>query len=184
MELDDFKSKLTGTESFFAEEVKDLRTGRANASLVEDILVTAYEGSPPLTVKELATIGAPEPQLLLVTPWDQSIIATIGTAIRRANLGLNPIVDGGTIKVPIPTLTEERRNEYAKKVGEAAERAKVAARSIRNEAMRSLEEQKEAGILSEDDHFRLKKQFEEEVAEVTGRIDQRAKEKKEELLAF
>ena len=68
MELDDFKSKLTGTESFFAEEVKDLRTGRANASLVEDILVTAYEGSPPLTVKELATIGAPEPQLLLVTP--------------------------------------------------------------------------------------------------------------------
>jgi ribosome recycling factor len=182
MKQEDINRHLGDTKQFLSSELARLRTGRATTAMVEDILVEAYAGSPLLPIRELATIASPDPQSLLITPWDKSILEKIETAILKSNKGLNPVNEGSDIRVPVPALTEETRKEMAKEVGAYVEQAKIRARNIRQDAMKSIEEQEENGVISEDDMFRLKKQVEETISKTNTELEEMGKTKTAEIM--
>ncbi len=178
----DLANKLQSIEDHLRAELSQIRTGRASISLVENILVDAYEGSPRLMVKELAALSAPDFQTIIVAPWDKSLTSKISSAIGSSGGGLNPVVDGDLVKVPVPPLTQERREEMVKMVGKKVEEAKISVRNIRQDAMRSLDEQKENGVISEDEYFRGRGDVDEEVRKVTNDLEELGGIKKEELI--
>lgn len=182
MKIHELKEKVESRISHLKTELATVRTGRANASLVEDIRVEAYEGTPPLAVKELATIGVPEPTTLTIRPWDLSIIPKIEKAIRNAPGGLNPVTFDDTIRLVLPPLSQERRLELIKIVKTKSEEAKVEIRQIRQDEMQSINEMEENGVMSEDERFRTKEEVEKIIKEKTLEVEQIAKEKEEELL--
>ena len=184
MELSDLKDKLQKSVEHLRSELVSVRTSRASATLVEDLKIEAYEGSPPLTLKELATITTPEPNLIVVQPWDVSVLPKIEKALREERtLGLSPVSFDDLIRLPVPPLSQERREEMAKLIGEKAEAARVAVRSIRQDAMRSIDEMEKNKVLSEDERFRQRSQAEAEVKEVVEQIDSVAKAKESEVLS-
>ena len=130
-------------------ELAQIRTGRANAALVSDIPVEVY--ATKMMVRELAQITAPEPNVLLVSPWDKSIITNIVGGITKANVGLNPVVDGDIIRIVIPPLTSERREEFIKQMHSILEKYRVEIRQIRHEAREFLQGEKESGEIGEDE---------------------------------
>lgn len=184
MKLEDLRSKLDATLSHLRTKLAGIRTGIATASLVEDLLVTAYEGADPLTLKELAGISVPEPNLILIQPWDASIVAVIGKALRESVYGFNPIISEAVIRVPIPPLSEERRRELAKMVRDYGEEAKVAARSIRQNVMKALNEMEKAGEFSEDERFQQRAEVEKVVKEAIVSIEDAVQVKEEDLLSI
>jgi ribosome recycling factor len=153
-------------------EFSSLRTGRANPALLDRVSVQYYGSYTPL--KQLATIGAPEPRLLTVTPFDKSAIKDVEKGIVDADLGLNPQNDGSMIRLPIPELTEDRRKEMAKLAGKMAEEGKVAIRNIRRDAMQSLQKSQKEGEISEDELRRaegdLQKVTDGQIAEVDAAL--------------
>lgn len=177
--LSDAQEKFDATLDYLRSELSSIRTGRATPVLIEGLPVSAY-GSEML-LKELAAISAPEPYLLLVSPWDQSIIEDIEKALRLSSLHLNPVVDEGNIKVPIPELSEERRLELIKLVSQKCEETKVAIRNIRHEKIKSAEEMKDEGKVSEDELIRFKKQLQEMVEGINKKVDQLRTVKEKEL---
>lgn len=154
-------------------ELAQIRTGRANAALVSDILVDVY--NTKMMVRELAQITAPEARVLLVSPWDKSIITNIVGGIAKANIGLNPVVDGDLIRIVIPPLTTERRDQFIKQMHGSLEKYRVEIRQIRQEAREDLKSQKEGGTLGEDEEKRQEEQLQKlhdeyiEVIEVAGK---------------
>jgi len=134
-ELNRYKERMDKAIVALKEEFSGLRTGRANAGLVEPIHVEAYGSSVPLN--SVGAISVPEPRMISVSVWDKGLVVSVEKAIRNANLGLNPIVDGTTLRIPIPPLTEERRRDLAKLAGKYAEQQRVAVRNVRREAMES-----------------------------------------------
>jgi ribosome recycling factor len=182
MKLPEFKDKLNKTLDHLLDDFATIRGNRAQASLVEGIKVDAYPGSAPLTVRELGSITIPDAQLIIVEVWDGSIAPILAKAIFSSGTGLNPVVDGKTIKIPVPALTGEKRKELAKIVLQKVEEAKVSVRNIRRDALSALEEQKENSVVSEDEHFTLKEQYEKEVREINLKISEKGKEKEQELL--
>lgn len=129
-----------------------IRTGRANPTILDRVLVEYYGDNLP--VKQVATIGAPEPRLLTITPWDKTAIKSIVDAITSSDLGLNPISDGNIIRVPIPQLTTERRRELARVVQRKAEEARISVRNIRRDAIEKLRSMEKNGDISEDESRR------------------------------
>ncbi len=183
MHRKELTEKLNQLFEHFRSELATVRTSRANAALIEDIKVEAYEGTPPLMIRELATINTPEPNLLVVSPWDLSLIPKIETALRKSpSLGFNPIVFDNLIRVPMPMLTEERRIELSKFVRVKLEEVRETARVIRQDAMRALDEMEENGILSEDDRFRGRAEVEIEIKEINARLAKVSEEKEAEIL--
>jgi ribosome recycling factor len=182
MKIHDLKEKLESRVAHLKSELSTIRTGRANPSLVEDIKVDAYEGTPPLAVRELATIGAPEPTTITIRPWDLSLIPKIEKAIRNAPGGLSPVTFDDTIRLVLPSLSQERRNELAKIVKSKAEEAKVEIRQVRQDEMQALAEMEENGVISQDEKFRTREEVEKIVKEKTAEVEQTAKEKEDELL--
>lgn len=148
-DLDDLERRMSGAVDVLRKELGGLRTGRASSSLLEPIVVRAYDTDMPLN--QLATINVPEPRMLSVQVWDRSQVAAVEKAIRSADLGLNPIVDGQSLRIPIPELNEERRRELAKVAGRYAEQAKVAVRNVRRDGMEQLRKMERSGDLSEDE---------------------------------
>jgi ribosome recycling factor len=142
-----------------AKEFATIRTGRANPALLDRIEVQAYGSALPLN--QVATISAPEPRLLVIAPWDKSLVAEIRKAITSSDLGLNPVVDGAVLKVPLPQLTEERRQEMAKLVARKTEEGKVAVRNIRRDAIEELRRLEKAHEIGEDDLHRIRNQIQE-----------------------
>jgi len=130
-------------------EFAGIRTGRANPALLDHVMVEAYETRMPLN--QLATIAAPEPRLLVISPWDKSLIGAIRNALTQSELGLNPSSDGHILRVPVPELSEERRKDLAKVVGRKAEESRVAIRNVRREAVEELRKLEKAGDITEDD---------------------------------
>jgi len=180
----DLLAKLQSAKDFLLSELSSIRAGRARISLIENILVEAYPGSPRLTIKELATLSVLDAQTLLVYPWDKTVVSKISLAISASDLGLNPVVDKDVIKVPVPAPTRERREEFAKLVGKKVEEAKISARTIRQDAMRSLDEQKENGKISEDEYFRSRDEVESKVRKITLELESIGKAKKEEVMGI
>lgn len=159
--LKDLKSRMNGAVSVLRDELTGLRTGRASASLLEPINVEAY-GSP-MPLNQVATLNVPEPRMITVQVWDKGLSKVVEKAIRESDLGLNPISDGDTIRVPLPELTEERRKELVKLAHKYGEGAKVAVRNVRRDGIDHLKKSEKAKEISQDELH----QYEKEVQELT-----------------
>lgn len=178
-------SKLTGgiekAVAYFNDELKKIRTGRAHPGMLDGIKAEAYGQEMPLI--QLATISAPEPQLLQITPFDPNNLQTITAAIRNnQSLGMNPMDDGHVVRVPIPPLTEERRRQIAKQLGEKVEDCMISMRGVRHDALKDLEQAKKNKEISEDEFKRTVKQIDELMAKAKNDVDNKAKTKEAEIL--
>ena len=167
----------------FEEELKKVRTGRSHPSMLDGIQVEVYGTRIPLN--QAANITAPEPQLLQVTPFDPSNVQAIAAAIRAdQGLGFNPSDDGRIVRVPVPPLTEERRRQLVKQTGEKAEEARIAFRTIRQDAFKDAKRKKEAKELSEDDVKHIEKEFDKLMTDYQGRVEQVFKAKEKDILTI
>jgi ribosome recycling factor len=174
LDLDETGKRMKGAVGALKHEFGGLRTGRASASLLEPVVVEAYGSSMPIT--QVGTINVPEPRMISVQVWDRSMVSAVDKAIRAAGLGLNPMIDGSLIRVPIPQLTEERRKELGKIAHKYAEAARVAVRNVRRDAMDLLKRLEKDHHLGEDE----RKTQEDKVQKLT---DQTIKEIDEALAA-
>ncbi len=152
LDLNDLKRRMSRAVDVLKDEFSGLRTGRAAASLLEPIMVQAYGSAMPLP--QVGTISVPEPQMLSVQIWDESVAGAAEKAIRESPLGLNPIREGQTLRVPVPDLSEERRRELTKVAHQYAEQAKVAVRNVRRDGMDTLKRLQKENHISEDDQHR------------------------------
>lgn len=164
----------------FREEINKLRTGRANPAMVENLLVDYYGAKSSL--KQVASINVPEPRLILIQPWDKDNLVNIEKAINEAQLGFNPTNDGQVIRIAIPALNEERRQELAKALGKFAEDAKVAVRQAREEVWDEIQELVKSGKLGEDEKFRGKDLLQKNVDEYNGKIEEIREKKEKEIM--
>lgn len=179
--IQDAQTKMQAAIAHFRDNLKQLRTGRATASMLDSVTIEAYGTQMPLN--QAATIGAPEAQLLQVTPFDPSNIQAIANAIRNnPSLGMNPTDDGRVIRIPVPPLNEERRREIVKQLGAKQEEAMVALRNIRRDALDAVEKAKKAKEIGEDDAKRLEKQVDEAMTKVRGEAEAAAKAKETEIM--
>ena len=165
----------------FTEGLKTLRTGRASAAMLDGVMVEAY--GTPMPLKAVATIAVPEAQLIQLTPFDPNNLAAITSAIRdNQSLGLNPSDDGRVVRLPIPPLTEERRRELAKQIGQKQEDCMVQLRNVRHEAINTLDEAKKDKDIGEDEAKRLEHQIEEAMNKARVDVETAAKAKEQEIL--
>lgn len=182
---DILKSLVTRLDVATAAVKKDLatvRTGRAKPALVENVKVEAYGGM--MELRELASISAPDTTLLLINPWDKSLVNAIANGIRKAELNVNPIVDGETIKIVIPSLTQERREELVKLTQQKLEAGRVMIRQVRTEIKGEIEGLENEGGVSEDDIKRWLEAMQKKVDEYMSKVDSLGKEKEAELLTL
>ncbi len=176
----DLERRMHGALEALRHDLSGLRTGRANIALLDTVTVEVYGSHMPLG--QVATVSVPEPRLLSVQVWDKSNVGPVEKAIRSAGLGLNPINDGNTLRLPIPDLTEERRKELAKLAGKYAENARIAIRNVRRDGMENLKVDEAKKEISEDE----RKRFEAEVQKLTDEMikgaDEAATAKEKEIL--
>jgi len=170
---------MDGALAALTHEFGGLRTGRASPTILDPIMVDAYGGSTPLN--QVAGVTVPEPRMISVQVWDRAVVGAVDRAIRASNLGLNPIIDGQTLRIPIPPLTGERRAELAKVAGKYTEQARVAVRNVRRDAMDHLKKLEKDHAISEDEH----KKYGAEVQKITDdhikKIDDALRHKEEEI---
>jgi ribosome recycling factor len=180
MSTDDLKRRMHGAVEAFRHDLGGLRTGRASTALLDPINVEVYGVSMPLN--QVATVSVPEPRLLTVQVWDRSNVGPVEKAIRSAGLGLNPVTDGQLVRLPIPELTEERRKELAKLVGQYAEKARIAVRNVRRDGMDHLKQDEKKHEISEDERKRLEHEVQKLTDDTIDEIDQLAEGKEKEIL--
>jgi ribosome recycling factor len=179
----DAQTKLMGAVEHFNGELKKLRTGRANAAMLDSVKVTAYGVEMPLN--QVATVSAPEPQLIQISPFDPGNIQAISNAIRNnQSLGMNPSDDGRIIRVPVPPLTEERRREIVKQVGGKQEECMIQLRNIRRDAMDTIDKAKKDKDIGEDDAKRLSGQVEDAVKSAQSSAEAAAKQREQEIMSL
>jgi ribosome recycling factor len=177
----DAQNKFAQVSSRFQDNLKSLRTGRASAAMLDGVMVEAY--GVPMPLNQVATVTAPEAQLIQISPFDPNNIQAIATAIRtNQQLGLNPSDDGRVVRVPIPPLNEERRRDLAKQVGQKQEEAMVALRSIRHEVLDALDEAKKDKEIGEDDAKRFAAQVEDAMNKARSSVEGIAKAKEQEIM--
>lgn len=148
-DFNDIQRRMEGAISAFKHDLASLRTGRASSNLLDPIQVQAYGSAMPIT--QVATVSVPEPRMISVSVWDKSMVGAVDRAIRESNLGFNPIVDGTTLRIPLPELNEQRRKELVKIAHTYAENARVAVRHVRRDGMDHLKKAQKDGDISEDD---------------------------------
>ena len=176
----DIDRRMHGALDVLKHDLAGLRTGRASTALLDPIQVEVYGANMP--INQVATISVPEPRLLTVQVWDRSNITSVEKAIRNAGLGINPIVDGQLIRLPIPDLTEERRKELAKLAGQYAEKARIAVRNVRRDGMDSLKTDEKKGEISEDERKRLETEVQKLTDSTIADLDAAAHAKEKEIL--
>jgi ribosome recycling factor len=176
-------AKLLTATSHFQDELKKIRTGRAHPGMLEGVMITAYGTQMPLN--QAATVSAPEGQLLQITPFDPSNLQAIVSGIRdNQSLGLNPTDDGRVVRVPIPLLTEERRRDLTKVVGQKQEECMISLRNVRHEAINLLDGAKKDKIVGEDEAKRLEHQVDEAMNKARSEVETAAKAKEQEIMSF
>jgi len=179
IDLDDLEKRMDGALSSLRSEFASLRTGRASASMLDPVTVDAYGSSLP--INQVGTINVPEPRMVVVNVWDKSLVGAVDKAIRNSGLGINPVMDGTILRLPIPELNEERRKELAKVAGQYAEQARIAVRNVRRDGMDQLKKAKAAGM-GEDDQ----KIWTDEIQTLTDasirRIDEALETKQSEIM--
>lgn len=174
------KQKLQQAKEAFESGLSSIRTGRAAPSLIENMSVEAY-GSQ-MKLQEVASITAPEPAMLVVQPWDQSVVDSVVKSLRTSDFHFNPAVEGTVIRIPLPPLTQERRQELVKLVGKKAEEGKISVRNVRQDAFSQLKKAKQNNEMSEDEQLGYEKRVQEMVDSINKEIEATAKEKEQELL--
>ncbi len=181
LDLDEYERRMEGAVTSLRQEFSGLRTGRASASMVDSIVVNAYGGQMPLN--QCGSVNVPEPRLLSIAVWDKTILNDVVRAIQDSGLGINPVVEGTVIRLPIPELNEERRAELSRVASTYAENARIALRNIRHDGMDELKKAKSDGL--SEDEFKL---WSDEVQELTDRfvenIDVALERKKSEIMAI
>lgn len=178
--LSKYKDRMEKAVSALKEEFASLRTGRASASLLDQVHVDAYGSSMPLN--QVAAVSVPEARMLMVNVWDRGLVISVEKAIRAAGLGLNPMVDGQNLRIPIPPLTEERRRDLAKVAGKYAEQQRVAVRNVRRDANDDLKKAEKDGAINQDEHKRLESEVQKLTDEAIKRIDEALKNKEQEIM--
>ena len=179
--LDGTKKDMEKTIAAFKKELSHVRTGRASTALLEGITVDYYGAKTPLN--QLATLSAPEASLLVVQPYDKSVIGAIEKAIKSSDLGLNPLNDGKLIRIPIPPLTEERRRDLVKHIRKLAEEYRVGVRNHRRDALEMLKELEKDKEITQDDHRHAHDKVEAVTKEYVERVDKMVKTKEDEIMA-
>ena len=179
MDLDDLNRRMRGAISALKSELAGLRTGRASANLVEPINVEAYGSTMPLG--QLASVSVPEPRLISIQVWDRTMVQAVERAIRESNLGLNPIVEGQLLRIPIPELNAERRQELVKIAHKYAEQARVAVRHVRRDGIDQINKEEKDGGMSEDDQKKLADQVQKMTDSNIAEIDSILATKQEEI---
>jgi ribosome recycling factor len=180
LDKSDLQRRMHGAVEALKHDLVGLRTGRASTALLDTINVEVYGAQMPLN--QVATVSVPEARMLTVQVWDKSNIQPVEKAIRSAGLGLNPITDGQLIRLPIPDLTEERRKELAKLVGQYAEKARIAVRNVRRDGMDQLKQDEKKHLISEDERKRLETEVQKLTDQTIAEIDAAAETKEKEIL--
>jgi ribosome recycling factor len=178
--LADTEERMKKTLESTRRELSGIRTGRATTGLLDTVHVSYYGNSTPLN--QVASVSAPEPRMLVVQPWDKSLVHEISKAIQKADLGFNPTDDGTVIRVPIPSLTEERRKEMAKLVGKLAEEGRVHVRQLRREANDELKKKLKSGEVPEDDEKKGEQEIQKLTDRYIGLIDELLQKKTAEIM--
>ncbi len=173
----DFESVIDGVK----KDISAIRTGRAHASMVEDLVVDYMDSK--FRIKELATINTPEPRTILIQPWDKQAIANISKSIKDSSLGLNPIEDSNGIRLNIPSLTEERRLEFVKLLHQKIEWGRVRVRQIREDVLKKVQIEVKEKKAREDDLFKAKEELQKIMDDLNGKFDDIGKKKEQELMS-
>jgi ribosome recycling factor len=176
----DIQRRMHGALEALKHDLGGLRTGRASVSLLDPVTVEVYGAHMPLN--QVGTVSTPEPRMLSVQVWDRSNVGPVEKAIRSAGLGLNPVTDGQTIRLPIPDLTEERRKELAKLANQYAEKARIAVRNVRRDGMEALKTDEKKHEISQDEHKRLEQEVQKLTDDTIKEIDSTAQAKEKEIL--
>ena len=174
------KTEMENSIEHFKEELGQLRTGRAQTALVENILVDYYGSKSPM--KQVASITIPEPRTIVISPWDKGTLVGIESAIRESQLNLNPMNDGNVVRINIPQLTEDRRKELVKVLNQKAEEARIAVRKHREEVWEEIQEMEKSGKIGEDDKFSGKDNLQEVVDGYNRKIEEIRENKEHEIL--
>ncbi|MFC3070003.1 ribosome recycling factor [Phenylobacterium soli] len=175
-----YRDRMDKAVSALKEEFGSLRTGRASATLLDQVHVEAYGSSMPLN--QCGAVSVPEARMLMVSVWDRGLVVSVEKAIRNAGLGLNPVVDGQNLRIPIPPLTEERRKELVKVAGKYAEQQRIAVRNVRRDANDDLKKAEKDGVINQDEHKRLEGEVQKITDEAIKRIDEALKTKEQEIM--
>lgn len=182
--FEEMKKKLEMTLKVVGDDLLMIKTGRAKPSLVEGVMIEAYEGTARMPLNELASITAPDPTQILVSPWDQSILKKIVAGLAASELNLNPIVDGNMIRMVIPALTEERRKDLVKLVRQKIEGGKEMMREVRNETKKMVDGKKDEPDVSEDDIKRWLEEMQTIFEEYSQKLVGLGEEKETELMSI
>ncbi len=179
-DFNEIKRRMDGAVAALKHDLSGLRTGRASANLLDPINVDAYGASTPLN--QVANVSVPEPRMLSVSVWDKTLVGKVERAIRDSNLGLNPITDGTTLRIPLPELNEQRRKELVKVAGTYAENAKVAARHVRRDGMDALKKLEKDGELGQDESRQFAERVQKMTDETMVEMDRTLSHKEAEIL--
>ena len=179
IDLDAIQRRMGGAMNALKTEFSSLRTGRASAAILEPIMVESYGQMTP--INQLGTVNVPEPRMVVINVWDKAMISKVERAIRDSGIGINPVVDGPLIRLPIPELNEERRKQLSKVAAGYAENAKVAIRNVRRDGMDQIKKAKTAGMAEDD-----QKMWSEEVQDLTDKaiiaVDRQLDQKQHEIM--
>lgn len=179
-ELSRYRDRMDKAVLALKEEFSSLRTGRASAGLLDQVHVEAYGSRMP--VSQLGSVSVPEPRSITVSVYDKGLVVSVEKAIRNAGLGLNPVVEGQNLRIPVPPLTEERRRDLAKLAGKYAEQQKVAVRNVRREAMDDLRKAEKDAAISQDEQKRMETEVQKFTDEAVRRVDETLKTKEQEIM--
>ena len=179
-DLNTYRDRMDRSVTALKEEFAGLRTGRANSGLLDPVQVDAYGSNAPLN--SVAAISVPEPRMISVSVWDKSMVIAVEKAIRSAGLGLNPIVDGQTLRIPVPPLTEERRKDLVKLAGKYTEQQKISVRNVRRDANDDLKKAEKAGEISQDEQKKMETEIQKDTDAAIKRIDEALKVKEVEIM--
>ena len=180
IDLKDIKSRMEGAVAAFHKDLGGLRTGRASASLLEPVMVDAYGQKMP--INQVANVGAPEPKLITVQIWDKSMVGPVDKAVREAGLGLNPVVDGQNLRIPLPDLNEERRRELVKIAKDYAENAKVAIRHVRRDGMEALKKAEKDKEIGQDEARATSEKVQKMTDDMVAEVDKVLATKESEIM--
>lgn len=178
--LSNYRDRMDKAVAALKEEFGSLRTGRASSSLLDQINIEAYGSTMP--INQVAAISVPEPRMIMVSVWDKGMVVSVEKAIRSSNLGLNPVVDGQSLRIPIPPLTEDRRKELVKVAGKYAEQQKIAVRNVRRDGNDDLKKAEKDGVISQDEQKRMEGEIQKLTDEAIRRVDEALKIKEQEIM--
>jgi ribosome recycling factor len=178
--LSKYRDRMDKAVAALKEEFASLRTGRASASLLDQIAVEAYGSSMP--INQVGAVSVPEARMITVSIWDKAMVIPVEKAIRSSNLGLNPVVDGQTLRIPIPPLTEERRKDLAKVAAKYAEQQRIAVRNVRRDANDDLKKAEKDHAISQDEQKRMEGDVQKFTDEAIRRVDEALKIKEQEIM--